>query len=87
MDYKLVILALCGLVGLYLLATFFFTPFKYLLRLFTWAVIGTVLLAAVNLAGELVGLHIAINAFTVLTAGILNVPGVVLLVLARLFLV
>jgi len=86
-DYKLVILGLCGLAGLYLLATFFFTPFRYLLRLFAWAVLGTVLLAAVNLVGGLVGLHIAINIFTVLTAGILNVPGVVLLVLLRLFVV
>ncbi|MGQ9497054.1 MAG: pro-sigmaK processing inhibitor BofA family protein [Desulfotomaculales bacterium] len=87
MDYKLVILGLCGLAGLYFLATFFFTPFRYLLRLFAWALLGTVLLVAVNLVGGLVGLHIAVNIFTILTAGILNVPGVVLLVLLRLFVV
>lgn len=87
MDYKLVLLSLCGLAGLYLLATFFFAPFKYLARLFAWVVIGAALLTVVNLAGGLVGFHIAVNAFTVLTAGILNLPGVVLLVCLRIFFV
>lgn len=87
MDYKLVLLGLCGLLGLYLLATFSLTPFRYLLRLFGWAVIGAVLLGGVNLAGAPLGLHIAVNAFTILTAGVLNIPGVLLLVLLRLFVV
>lgn len=87
MEWKTVLLGLLGLMGLYLVGSFFVTPMKWLGRLLGCLVMGTVLLAVVNLGGSLFGLHIAINAITILTAGLLQVPGVILLVLAKVLLI
>lgn len=83
-DWKLILLGLLGLAGLYLVGSFFVTPLKYLYRLFAYAAVGIILLVVVNLGGSFFGFHIALNPFTVLTAGLLQVPGVILLVLLTL---
>lgn len=87
MEWKTILLGLLGLAGLYLVGSFFVTPVKLLGRLLGYAIMGTVLLVLTNLGGSLFGLHIAINAVTILTAGLLQIPGVVLLVLAKVLLV
>lgn len=87
MEWKTILLGLLGLAGLYLVGSFFVTPVKYLGRLLGYAIVGTVLLVLVNLGGSLFGLHIPINAVTILTAGLLQVPGVILLILAKVLLV
>ncbi|NLI12565.1 pro-sigmaK processing inhibitor BofA family protein [Pelotomaculum propionicicum] len=81
MEWKIVIIGLAGLFGIYLLGTALFRPLKFLIRLGAWALLGGVLLAAINTVFGQFGFHIAINPATVLTAGILQLPGVVLLVL------
>lgn len=83
-EWKLVLLGLLGLVGLYLLGTFVVTPLKYLFRLFACVVVGALLLAVVNLGGSFFGFHVAVNPVTVLTAGVLQVPGVILLIMLTL---
>jgi len=86
-EWKTILLGLLGLAGLYLIGSFFVTPIRLLGRLLGYMVLGTVLLVLTNLGGSLFGLHIAINAVTVLTAGFLQIPGVVLLILAKALLV
>lgn len=85
MDWKLVLLGLTGLGGLYLVASFLLTPFRYFCRLAGYALVGVALLAAVNLGGALFGFHIPFNPVTVATAAVLQIPGVVLLVLLKIF--
>ncbi|MEW6726937.1 pro-sigmaK processing inhibitor BofA family protein [Desulforudis sp. 1088] len=85
-EWKVILLSLLGLAGLYLIGSFFVTPFKYLCRLFGYVVVGAVLLALINIGGSVFDFHIAINPLTVLTAGFLQIPGVVLLILAKLLL-
>ncbi len=87
MDWKLVLLGLLGLGGLYLIAGFLLTPFRYFCRLVGYTFVGVALLVAVNLGGALFGFHIPFNLFTIATAAVLQVPGVVLLVLLKLFVV
>ncbi|MBE0465626.1 MAG: pro-sigmaK processing inhibitor BofA family protein [Candidatus Desulforudis sp.] len=84
MEWKLILLGLLGLAGLYLVGSFFVTPLKYLYRLGACVVVGVVLLALVNLGGSFFGFHLAINPVTVLTAGALQVPGVILLIVLTL---
>ena len=81
MEWKYVIIGLVGLFGLYLVGTALFRPLKFLIRLTAWAALGVILLLAINLAFGYFGFHIAINPLTILTAGILQLPGVALLVL------
>ena len=47
------------------------------------ALLGLAALLAVNLTSKYTGLHLGFNPFTGLTAGILGVPGVVLLLLVQ----
>ncbi|GAB6159168.1 hypothetical protein JCM39194_23680 [Desulfotomaculum varum] len=86
MEGKTILLSLLGLLGLYLFGTIFARPLILLGRLVISLAVGGIMLVLVNVLLGGLGLHIAINPFTLLTAGILQVPGVVLLVLANYFL-
>ena len=85
MEWKLVIVALAALFGIYLVGSVLFRPLRFLIRLAAWALLGGVLLAAINALFGQFGFHIAINPTTILTAGLLQLPGVALLVLLNCF--
>ncbi|MGI6492565.1 MAG: pro-sigmaK processing inhibitor BofA family protein [Pelotomaculum sp.] len=80
-EWKYVIIGMGGLIGLYLVGTALLHPLRLLFRLAAWIVLGVVLLLALNSVLGYFGFHIAINPFTILTAGVLQLPGIVLLVL------
>lgn len=86
MEWKYIFIGMAGLLGLYLVGTVLFRPLRFLIRLAAWALLGGVLLVAINTVFGHFGFHIAINPATILTAGILQLPGVVLLVLVNYFL-
>lgn len=75
---NVVMLVLAGM-GLLLMGSAVFRPVKFLLQAAISLVTGFVLLVIANLFFQVLGIHIAINPFTVLLAGILQVPGVLLL--------
>ena len=76
-----------GIFLLYLLGLLFVVPLKWILRLIINGVIGFAILAALNLIAEpLLQFSLPINIANVLVAGVLGVPGVMLLVILRLFL-
>lgn len=75
-----------GLFLIYVFCWLFIRPFKWLFRLLISGVLGGVLLVAVNIFGGFAGLQIAVNPLTALIAGVLGVPGVVLLFLLQLIL-
>ncbi len=85
MEWKLIIVALAGLFGFYLVGSILFRPLRFLIRLTAWALLGGALLAAINALFGHIGFHIAINPATILTAGLLQLPGVALLVLLNCF--
>ncbi len=75
-----------GLFLIYVFCWLFIRPFKWLFRLLISGVLGGVMLVAVNILGGFAGLQIAVNPLTALVAGVLGVPGVVLLFLLQLIL-
>ncbi len=81
MEWTTILLALAGLFVLYFLVMFFLKPLRLIIKLAVYLVIGALLLTLVNLISANFGLHIPLNPFTLLTAGVLQVPGVILLVL------
>jgi inhibitor of the pro-sigma K processing machinery len=83
LEWKIAFIVLAGLLGLYLIGSALVKPLKYLVRFLTWAIVGIVLLIAINAIFGRFGFHIAINPATVLTAGVLHLPGVLLLVLVN----
>jgi len=86
MEWKIALICLAGLFGLLLIGPFLIKPLKLVYRLVSYLVIGGVLLYAFNFLLSQTGLRVAINPVTMLTAGVLQVPGVILLaVLHQLF--
>ena len=72
-----------GILILLLLFKIFSWPLKILLKLVVNAVIGAFVLIIFNLVGGFFGLGIPINPLNALIAGILGIPGVLLLLLFR----
>ncbi len=85
MDLSVVIAYLLGLVILYFLARLLLIPLKVIARLIINGIIGGLMLAVFNLVGGYFGLYLAINPVTVLVAGLMGIPGVVLLIAIRYF--
>lgn len=85
MEWKFIVIGLAGLVGLYLIGTVLFQPLRFLVRLAACMLLGGGLLLALNAVFGHWGFHIAINPVTVFTAGVLQLPGVALLVLINCF--
>lgn len=61
-------------------------PFKLILKLALNILFGILLIILVNTFGASFNLHIPFNTVTSLTAGILGVPGVILLILLEFIL-
>lgn len=58
-------------------------PFKMIFKLLFNILIGALLLVVVNIFGAGFGLNIPFNTVTALTAGMLGVPGVILLIVLQ----
>lgn len=74
----------CLILGLLILILFFkilAKPIKWILKLLLNALLGLVILVIVNYFGAFVGLKITIGWISALIAGVLGLPGVVLLLL------
>ncbi|AYD39079.1 pro-sigmaK processing inhibitor BofA [Clostridium fermenticellae] len=77
---------LIAVVGLYILVKVFAWPIRILFKLIINGVIGTILLVLVNFVGNYFNFYIGINAVTALIAGFFGIPGVIFLIIFKLFL-
>ncbi|HZJ83921.1 MAG TPA: pro-sigmaK processing inhibitor BofA family protein, partial [Syntrophomonadaceae bacterium] len=68
------------LVILYIVAQVFLKPIKLLWKLIFNSAIGLILLLVVNYFGAFLSFKIGINIITVLIAGFLGIPGLLLLI-------
>ena len=68
-----------AMFGLFVIVCMFIVPLKYALKLLINSILGGVAIVVVNLAGAAVGIHISLNCLTAAAAGILGVPGVLML--------
>lgn len=85
LEPAVIIAYIFGLLLLYLICRVFFIPLKILFKLFYNAAIGAILLVVLNFVGSYFDFNLAINPFTALVVGFLGIPGLVLLVLLKLF--
>ncbi len=72
------IMSLCGVA---ILITMYKTH-KFFRSLFLSALQGTVALFAVNFIGEFIGLHIALNSFSLLVGTLGGLPGIIFLLVS-----
>lgn len=88
MDIVGILLAFAaGLVVLYVLAMVLVVPLKWIGKLIFSSIIGFIALTIINLVGgALFDFTLPLNAVNALVTGIFGVPGVILLVILKLFL-
>lgn len=85
MGFESIIYFIIALVLLFLIVKLFSWPLKVLLKLILNGVLGAILLFLVNFVGGAFGISIGINAVTALIAGFFGVPGVIFLIIFKLF--
>ncbi len=72
------------LVLLYVLFRLLYNPLRWVFRIGYRTLIGAAILWVLNLGGNLLGYHLALNLPTAMVAGLMGIPGVVaLFVLGR----
>ncbi|MDW8802964.1 pro-sigmaK processing inhibitor BofA family protein [Clostridium sp. A1-XYC3] len=86
MQFEYIGYFLIAVLGLYILVKVFAWPLKVLFKLIANGIFGVLLLILVNFIGHYFNFYIGINAITALIAGFLGVPGVIFLVVFKLFL-
>lgn len=87
MDIYVVIAYFMGVFFLYVIGRLLLIPLRVVFNLIVNAVIGGAMLLVVNLVGGLWGITIGINPITALVAGLLGIPGVILLLALRFLLI
>lgn len=85
MDITTIATYAAGIIILFIVAKLFLMPIRFIIKLVWNALIGGALLWLINLVGGLVGFTIAVNWISALVVGLLGVPGVILLVIWKLF--
>ncbi|MBP2661145.1 MAG: pro-sigmaK processing inhibitor BofA [Firmicutes bacterium] len=84
-DFNVILAYVFGIILLYVVGRMFLMPIKLIFRLIYNGLIGGAMLWALNFVGLHIGFTIAINPITALVAGFLGLPGVILLILFKLF--
>lgn len=82
-DLTVVLAYTVGLIVAYFLLRLLWGPAKLLLRIAYALAIGTAAIGLINLVGGLAQFHIPFNAVSVLSAGFLGVPGIVLVIMLK----
>ncbi|MGE5472876.1 MAG: pro-sigmaK processing inhibitor BofA family protein [Ignavibacteriales bacterium] len=72
---------LFGLIILYVIGRVLIFPVKILIKLIVNGVLGGAILWLLNIFGSSFGINIGINVVTALIAGLLGIPGVILLLI------
>ena len=78
---------LAGICFLFIFGRIFIVPIKKVLKLVINSVLGGISIFLINLVGANFGFHIGLNILTSILVGILGLPGVVCLVIVKLFLI
>ncbi len=86
MDGNTIIIYVACIIFLFIIGRIFILPLKSIAKLVGNSILGGVLIFIANAIGGLFNFHIGLNVGTAIITGILGVPGVILLVLLKIFL-
>ncbi|NEU32678.1 pro-sigmaK processing inhibitor BofA [bacterium LRH843] len=87
MDPVILISALVGLIIVLLVVGAPMKPVRFAGNIAVKFIIGALMLFFVNAIGTFIDIHIPINGATAAVSGILGVPGVILLILVKQFII
>ena len=77
-------IAVCLVLGVWLIVKIFAAPIKGILKFLLHALLGYLILFAVNLIGGFFNFYIPFTWLSAIIAGVGGIPGVILLVLMHL---
>lgn len=87
MDRGLIILAwIIGVLIVFAFGKAMLLPLKIIFRLVINGILGGIAIIIINLIGAPLGFTISLNVFSALVAGILGLPGIILLVILKFLL-
>lgn len=87
MDRGLIILAwIIGVLIVFAFGKAMLLPLKIIFRLVINGILGGIAIIIINLIGAPLGFTISLNLFSALVAGILGLPGIILLVILKFLL-
>ena len=88
MEYlNLAVYIVIGALLLWLIFKIFATPIKWALKLLINALLGFVVLFIFNYLGSFIGLNITVGWLSAIVAGVLGIPGIILLLLIENFII
>ena len=85
MNANSIIIYLACLIVLFIVGKIFYMPLKKIIRLLLNSILGGFLIYIVNIIGSSFNFHIGLNVGTSIFVGILGVPGVLFLIILKLF--
>ena len=69
-----------GMFGLFVFICMFAVPLKYAVKFLLSSVIGGAAILIINTVGAAFGIHISLNIVTAAVAGLLGLPGVLMII-------
>ena len=85
-DIFTILAVFLAIGAIYIIGMLLVVPIKIVIKFIINGIIGAVALFFLNMFGKFIGITIAINPVTALTAGFLGIPGVLLLLFLQYFL-
>jgi inhibitor of the pro-sigma K processing machinery len=85
-SYGTLVAYLFVLILIIILLTILATPIKWLIKVLISSGVGAIALIAFNFISHYIGFSIGINPASILTIGILGIPGFILLIFLKLYL-
>ncbi|CQR73091.1 SigmaK-factor processing regulatory protein BofA [Sporomusa ovata DSM 2662] len=85
LEFNVIIAYAFGILLIYLIGRMLTMPIRIVLKLIYNGLVGGIVLWVVNFIGAYFSFTIGINPITALIAGFLGIPGVILLILFKLF--
>ena len=85
MNANSIIIYLACLIVVFIVGKIFYMPLKKIIRLLLNSILGGFLIYIVNVIGSSFNFHIGLNVGTSIFVGILGVPGVLFLIILKLF--
>ena len=80
-----IIIVFIGVLLLWLIIKLFSTPIKWAFKLLLNALLGFVMLFIFNFLGGFIGLSLSVGWISAIVAGVLGIPGIILLLLIENF--
>ena len=87
MDSNSIIAYIACIFFLFIFGKIFVIPVKIILKLIINSVLGGLIIFIINLIGSFFDFHIGLNFITSIFVGILGIPGAIVIVIIKLFLI